>query len=100
MFNRSSAAAVVLGVICVVSACTTPQRAKSAHADIDQEVERLQERAASQAQTDPAYKVIPGVFITDGHRLPVRVAHNCRTCSTSPLHCIRACTACAKSPQS
>lgn len=71
MFNRSSAAAVVLGVICVVSACTTPQRAKSAHADIDQEVERLQERAASQAQTDPAYKVIPGVFITDGHRLPV-----------------------------
>ncbi len=71
MSNRSCLAALVLAAIAMASACTSPHRAMPSHADIDQEVERLQQRAASQTQGDPAYKVIPGVFITDGHRLPV-----------------------------
>lgn len=64
-------ALAMLTALCAVGACTTAHHAPSPHSNIDQEVEQLQARAAAQRQTDPAYKVISGVYITDGHRLPV-----------------------------
>jgi MSHA biogenesis protein MshL len=64
----------VLGVVCILCAvlgCASSHKVPGARADMEQEIEGLQKQAGTQAQSDPVYKVTPGVFITDGRRLPV-----------------------------
>ena len=70
MHSWSRLAGIALGALCAFSGCATGHRT-APPPDVDQEVDRLQQRAAAQALSDPVYKVIPGVFITDGRRLPV-----------------------------
>ncbi len=55
----------------LLSGCTMTQKPRAAAAHTDAELEQLEQQAQAQAQSDPAYKVMSGVFISDGRRLPV-----------------------------
>jgi MSHA biogenesis protein MshL len=58
-------------ILCAALGCATSHKVSGARADVEHEIEGLQMKAGTQAQGDPVYKVTPGVFITDGRRLPV-----------------------------
>src|ERR1700751_3745739 len=60
-----------MGILCAASGCASSHKVPGARTDMEHEIEGLQKQAGTQAQGDPVYKVTPGVFITDGRRLPV-----------------------------
>lgn len=62
---------VALFTAVTLAGCVTPVDTQPRIAAVEQDLERLQREAAAQSASDPAFKVMPGIFISDGRRAPV-----------------------------
>lgn len=54
-----------------LAACATPVDTAPRIAAVEHDLERLQREAATQSASDPAFRIMPGIFISDGRRAPV-----------------------------
>jgi hypothetical protein len=50
----------VVWILCAASGCASSHKVPGARTDMEHEIEGLQKQAATQAQSDPVYKITPG----------------------------------------
>lgn len=69
--RRPAIALLSASLMLLIASCATPVDTAPRILQTRDALERLQEDATDQARGDPAYKTMPGIYISNGQRLPV-----------------------------